>query len=356
MMPVSFSELHTTMLFHSNNTNNNNQRTNTSTTLVPPPPPPPPEHHCSDYNDSSISTASDISQAQDDYLKINTPGSNYDISYYFDPSASSATTAYQKSDSEEEEEDNNINENISINRSNTSLPYRSRSLSIGSTVSTHYMNNSSTAQTTATAFNEYYPPGTPSTTKTHTTTTTGPIEPIYTTYTDKSDRSNKKAHQFFGEQVKLQVTAKEVRKEGLKALLYSTAPLGYFLYHLLNEYSSENLFFYLAVDNYQNYNFPNHLERQQVANKIAKAYLTRNSELEVNLEDRISRAVKKALLEQQRQPSLSTGNEFDAAKRHVFSLLNVSYHRFRVSSIWDIMEAKCEIEHKHLLSMYCYLL
>lgn len=238
MIPVSFGELHTTMIFHSNHTNNETQRTNTSTTLVspssPPPPPPPPKHHYSDYHDSSISTDSTISQAQDNHLKINTPGSNYDISYYFDPSASSTTTAYQKSDSEEEEDDND--ENISINRSNTSLPYRSRSLSIGSTVSTHYMNNASTAQSTATAFNEYYPPGT-----TPSTTTTGPIEPIYTTYTDKSDRSNRKAHQFFGEQVKLQVTAKEVRKEGLKALLYSTAPLGYFLYHLLNEYSSENL-------------------------------------------------------------------------------------------------------------------
>jgi hypothetical protein len=83
------------------------------------------------------------------------------------------------------------------------------------------------------------------------------------------------------------------------------------------------------------------LERQQTANKIAKAYLTRNADLEVNLEDRIYRAVKKALLEQQRMPSISTGNEFDAAKRHVLSLLNVSYHGFRTSSIWDIMESKC---------------
>ncbi|KAI7895424.1 RGS domain-containing protein, partial [Mucor mucedo] len=135
--------------------------------------------------------------------------------------------------------------------------------------------------------------------------------------------------------------AKEVRKEGLKALLDSSAPLGYFLYHLLNEYSSENLFFYLAVENYQSYNFTSDMERQQVANKIAKAYLTTHSDLEVNLEDKISRTVRKALLEQQRQPSASTGLEFEAAKRHVFSLLNVSYHRFRSSSIWDIMESKC---------------
>lgn len=95
------------------------------------------------------------------------------------------------------------------------------------------------------------------------------------------------------------------------------------------------------MENYQNYNFSSDTERQQVANKIAKAYLTTNSDLEVNLEDKISRTVKTALLEQQKRPSQSTGKEFESAKRHVFSLLNVSYHRFRSSSIWDIMELKC---------------
>lgn len=78
-----------------------------------------------------------------------------------------------------------------------------------------------------------------------------------------------------------------------------------------------------------------------MATRIAKAYLTTLSDLEVNLEDKISRTVKTALIEQQRQPLNSTGLEFEAAKRHVFSLLNVSYHRFRSSSIWDIMESKC---------------
>lgn len=97
----------------------------------------------------------------------------------------------------------------------------------------------------------------------------------------------------------------------------------------------------MAVDNYQNYNFSSAEERQQVAHKISKSYLTRNSELEVNLEDQISRKVKKALLEQQTDPSESTGNEFDLAKRHVFSLLNVKYYQFRTSSVWNIMESKC---------------
>jgi hypothetical protein len=66
-------------------------------------------------------------------------------------------------------------------------------------------------------------------------------------YKQKAEKSHQKAHQFFGEQVQLEISAREIKKEGLKALLYSKVPLGYFLYHLLQEYSSENLvslFFY----------------------------------------------------------------------------------------------------------------
>lgn len=79
-----------------------------------------------------------------------------------------------------------------------------------------------------------------------------------------------------------------------------------------------------------------------MANKIRKTYLTRNSELEVNLEDRIYRTVIQAL-DLQQKTSQSAGNEFDTAKKHVFSLLSVSYHTFRTSNIWEIMESKCSM-------------
>ncbi|KAI8363797.1 RGS domain-containing protein, partial [Choanephora cucurbitarum] len=134
---------------------------------------------------------------------------------------------------------------------------------------------------------------------------------------------------------------REIRREGLRALLLSTVPLGYFLYYLLNEYSSENLFFYLAVENYQNYEFSSHAERVHVANKIARAYLTRNSELEVNLEDKIYRTVQQSLEKLQQEDIPSSGTEFDAAKKHVFSLLNASYYRFRTTNVFNIMESKC---------------
>lgn len=152
----------------------------------------------------STSSSSDTSMT-----KSTTDNSNYDLSYYFEP----CTTVYDK---KAENEEDNANDNVL---------FRGRSLSIGSTLSSHFINNTTAATTTATAFNKYHSPG------------------IATqdSYRTKSDKSNKKALQFFGEQVKLEITAKDIRKGGLKALLDSTAPLGYFLYHLLNEYSSENL-------------------------------------------------------------------------------------------------------------------
>lgn len=73
-----------------------------------------------------------------------------------------------------------------------------------------------------------------------------------------------------------------------------------------------------------------------------KTYLTRNSELEINLEDKVSRQIQQTW-RQQNEFEFVTGKEFDIAKKHIFSLLNVSYHRFRTSSLWEVMESKCKV-------------
>ncbi|KAK4510479.1 class II myosin [Mucor velutinosus] len=231
--------------------------------------------------------------------------SNYDLSYYFGQSMSTSTTK--------------TTTNLSDNFPNV-IYKRGRSLSIDSIIS---VNHQQQQQQQAMPLTQPF--------------VILSDENKTQIYKKKTDKSNKKAFQFFGEQVKLEISAKEIRREGPRALLHSTVPLAYFLYHLLNKYSSENLFFYLAVDNYEHFNFSSYSERYQVANKIYKTYLTRNSDVEVNLEDRIYRQVTNALSSQY----TTTGKEFEAAKRHVFSLLNVSYQQFRTSSVWDIMESKC---------------
>ncbi len=68
---------------------------------------------------------------------------------------------------------------------------------------------------------------------------------VHKLYKIKTTRSSKKLDHFFGEYAPHDICIKEIRKEGLKAILESKAPLCYFLFHLLQEYSSENLVKYL---------------------------------------------------------------------------------------------------------------
>jgi hypothetical protein len=60
-------------------------------------------------------------------------------------------------------------------------------------------------------------------------------------YKIKTSKSSKKLDNFFGEQAPMDICIQEIRKEGLKAMLQSKVPLCFLLYHLLDEYSSENL-------------------------------------------------------------------------------------------------------------------
>lgn len=64
---------------------------------------------------------------------------------------------------------------------------------------------------------------------------------VHTLYKIKTTRSSRKLDHFFGEYAPHDICIKEIRKEGLKAILESKFPLCYFLFHLLQEYSSENL-------------------------------------------------------------------------------------------------------------------
>ena len=74
---------------------------------------------------------------------------------------------------------------------------------------------------------------------------------VHMSYKIKTIKSSKKLDYFFGEQAPHDICVQEIRKEGLKAMLQSKIPLCYFLYHLLEEFSCENLvstiFLYIYV-------------------------------------------------------------------------------------------------------------
>lgn len=64
---------------------------------------------------------------------------------------------------------------------------------------------------------------------------------VHALYKVKVERSSKKLECFFGEPTPIDVCVSEIIKEGLKAMLESKVPLCYFLFYLLDEFSSENL-------------------------------------------------------------------------------------------------------------------
>lgn len=80
-----------------------------------------------------------------------------------------------------------------------------------------------------------------------------PSYDVHALYKIKTTRSSKKLDSFFGEYAPHDICVKEIRKEGLKAILESKTPLCYFLYHLLEEYSSENLVIISHSNSYYSY-------------------------------------------------------------------------------------------------------
>ncbi|CAG8519105.1 5725_t:CDS:2 [Acaulospora colombiana] len=151
-------------------------------------------------------------------------------------------------------------------------------------------------------------------------------------YKKRTKLSSRKLLNFFGDKPPLDICVKEIEKEGLKAMLHSKIPLCYFLYSLLEEYSGENLFFFLEVEQYESCEYAYSSQQFATAQHIYDTYLTRNSQFEVNVDDKVRKSVV-ASIKSQRDPR----HCFDEAKRAIFVLLENSFARFIRSDIADLM-------------------
>ncbi|RKP08813.1 hypothetical protein THASP1DRAFT_15115, partial [Thamnocephalis sphaerospora] len=103
---------------------------------------------------------------------------------------------------------------------------------------------------------------------------------------DRTIRSARKLAEFFGDLPPADVSVGEIERDGLCAMLRARVPLCYFLRFLLDEFSSENLFFYLEIEQYESFPFTTDRERRAAANDIYRMYLSQDSQLEVNLTER----------------------------------------------------------------------
>src|SRR3982751_2391645 len=84
---------------------------------------------------------------------------------------------------------------------------------------------------------------------------TDPEELSARKFTRRNLKSKRKLENFFGQSIPVDVSVRDIEHLGLRAILASRVPLCYFLYQMLEEHSSENLFFHLEVDLYEHTKF-----------------------------------------------------------------------------------------------------
>lgn len=155
----------------------------------------------------------------------------------------------------------------------------------------------------------------------------------HSTYKMRTKLTSQKLSNFFGTKPPIDICVKEIEKEGLKAILNSKIPLCYFLYSLLEEYSSENLFFFLEVEHYESRVFDNSTQQLVIAQQIFDTYLTRKSQFEVNVDDKVRKSII-ATIKSERDLHYC----FRDAKHAVFALLECSFSRFIRSCLTDVMK------------------
>ncbi|KAI7896822.1 RGS domain-containing protein [Mucor mucedo] len=164
---------------------------------------------------------------------------------------------------------------------------------------------------------------------------------VHALYKVKVDRSSKKLECFFGEPSPIDVCVSEIMKEGLKAMLESKVPLCYFLFYLLDEFSSENLFFFMEVECFEQI-FKNKnislAEQERKAQKIFDQYISSNASFEINLDDRVKRTITSRFLS---KTTIITADTFNEAKTSVYVLLESSFIRFLHTYAYKDMLENC---------------
>lgn len=147
--------------------------------------------------------------------------------------------------------------------------------------------------------------------------------------------SKQKLRRFFGKSAPVDTSVAEIEKYGLPALLQSNVPLCYFLYSLLEQFSSENLFFYLEAEQFQTHEFHSPEELKRTALQLYRAFIKCNSDFEVNIDGSTRRPIRLAI-------ESSEHHCFDTAKEQIQRLMEPCYLHFIASPIYKQMKKDLE--------------
>jgi len=157
---------------------------------------------------------------------------------------------------------------------------------------------------------------------------------IHDNYMERTHKSEKKLSDFFGDDdVPFDITLKEIDVNGLKAMLQSKVPLCYFLYSLLEDYCSENLFFFLEALEFENGKYTNREEQEENAVYIYNTYLSKKSCLEINIDEKIHNDIQKFIKNMDKTTSDRISKCFKIARNSVYQLMEGSFSKFQKSEI-----------------------
>lgn len=147
--------------------------------------------------------------------------------------------------------------------------------------------------------------------------------------------SKRKLRQFFGTSAPVDVSPKDIERFGLPALLQSNVPLCYFLLSMLEQYSAENLFFYLEVESFQCHEFQDPRVQRTTAKDIYRAFIRSGCDLEVNLDGDVKKRIK---------PAIERNDQhcFDEAKEDIQKLMEPCYMNFLSSDVCKKMHEQLD--------------
>jgi hypothetical protein len=150
---------------------------------------------------------------------------------------------------------------------------------------------------------------------------------------EKRQKTRRVLRRFFGTSARTDISVLEIEKHGLCSLLQSNIPLAHFLYYSLTNYNSENLFFYLEVEVFEEHQFKDAKSLKRTANYLFDAFLKNGADFELN----IAGSVKDSVVEK-----IGRGDHdcFSVARDQAISMLEPSFEEFMMSETWRSFREK----------------
>jgi hypothetical protein len=144
---------------------------------------------------------------------------------------------------------------------------------------------------------------------------------------EKRQKTRKLLRRFFGISARTDISVLEIEKHGLCYLLQSNIPLAHFLYYSLSNYNSENLFFYLEVESFEEHEFKDAKSLKRTATYLCDAFIKSDGDFELN----IAGSVREGVLH---KIEAGDHNCFSETRDQAIGMLEPSFEEFMMSEDW----------------------